>query len=131
MGNQKTVPDWVKPGVEVIEVMHSWGIKSFGRVIKIGKVYKTGRFVLEGDTRQYTPSASEFDASSAGRHRVRLLDDDTRAERDREIALFKAHRVISDEIKRWDKIIRQRYESDHDAILAEAERIIAAREPKA
>lgn len=51
--------NWIKPGAPVYRVTNPrWGNATYDKR-KIAKVYKTGRFILEGDTApytQYTPS---------------------------------------------------------------------------
>lgn len=103
-----------------------------GKPAKIGKVYKNGNFVLEGDKQrqQYRPwrdrASRTGDGWSRAWHRDTNLYPDTPENRERFARARKvkvAHGKVFKEAKRLDKIARG---SDYDAILAEASRLAAA-----
>lgn len=61
-------------GVDVALVTRSKVLVAFS-IVKIGKVYRTGRFILEGETHQWTPSlnaAGEWIATDGGTSRVNI-----------------------------------------------------------
>lgn len=44
---------WVAVGADVMEVSSGFGSATYGRVLKIAKVYKNGNFVVDGSDQQW------------------------------------------------------------------------------
>ena len=58
----KTIPDWVKPGTEMI-TDNDWP-----SVVKIAKVYKNGNFVTEKGGQQFMPWENGTASATGGRY---------------------------------------------------------------
>lgn len=117
-----SIPSWVKVGADLIEVRVSIHGTHYGRRVKIGKIHKTGRFVLEGDTTQWTPGLSY--ASRGGQYRyssatLEPYTDEVKVAMDRQQLVAAARHAVRTEI---DRLTRVR---DDDGLIAEYERLTA------
>lgn len=114
-------------GAEVILQRSGWSRVSYGPVFKIGKVYKNGKFMLEGDEdkAQWKPSGS-LGAKRTGdgsySERLYVLTDQVRADAEKSKKVSEAIRFMRAESERLDKLSRG---NDDDAILAAYETIKA------
>ncbi len=116
--------DWVKVGGEVVFVPRSSG-RPHGRVAKIEKVYKNGRFIVEGDNGQWTPyqyTDGRRGATSSGSYSgmdVHPFDGPERAAAEKSWRWAKAKEVVIAEMHRLEKMVA--YGSYRmDEIIAEA-----------
>lgn len=118
----REIPEWVKPGTEVVIVNSGgWG-KRYRRITKIDKVYKTGRFIIDGESQQWRPwndYACQTGSSYYSSTRCEPITDEVRAEMDREKRVYAARTVVREESERLEKLSR----GDSDELLAEADRI--------
>lgn len=115
--------DWVKPGAEVITVYTraARGL-GYGPTSKIDKVYKTGRFTLEGSNKQYTPFATGA-RESGGTYlssRIVPLTDEVRADIEMSEKVRAARAFLFEEIDRINRLLRSSA-TDDAQILREAE----------
>lgn len=115
-----STPEWVKVGAKVMQVTTSgWGDTRYGPVTTISKVYKTGNFLLEGDSKQqwrplwdYAVKTGEgYSRASIHMHPV---TPELLAERDQVLAVSLARKIVRDESDRLSKI------NDEDELIAAA-----------
>lgn len=114
--------EWVA-GAEVVFMSNGWGGKIYGRRAIIDKVYKTGNFTIEGEKQQWRPSsfgASRTGHDGRGAQRLYIITPEVEAEILVTESARDAKKLISDEIDRLAKLVRNG--SDEERI-AEAKRI--------
>jgi hypothetical protein len=127
----RTIPEWVRVGAEVVPVRRGFGRSQYDKPERIAKVYKNGNFVLEGHTEQWRPRgdiASRAGDKSWTSSSCCPLTDELRAEIVHESKVRAAQKLISDEAERLAKLSRSTF-ADVE-LLAEAERIMARPEYK-
>lgn len=90
----REIPAWVVVGTEMVEVNYNYGNPTFGAPRKIEKVYKTGRFTLEGSPQQYAPDRDRAsrtgDTGRWSRSTFKPMSDELRADMTLAAAVRKA-----------------------------------------
>jgi hypothetical protein len=114
------------PGLEVAYVQDRWDFSM--KLLKVAKVHKTGRFVVEGDSTQYRPSqrygdkawvALSMGRDSWSRGRIELITPELLAKAERAKQVSRIH----DARKRLERINEDAVTAEHVEAL---ERIAAA-----
>ena len=109
-----TAPDWVKVGAKIAEY-HGWHSEYTGRIFTIEKVYKTGRFLVEGSPLQWRVRhdvAEETSGYPQGHH----LTPEVEAEMVAQAREKKARNALFRESERLAKLSRRGTGSREDAI---------------
>lgn len=122
----REVPEWVKPGVEMIERHNGWSGVSYGSRFRIAKVHANGNFKVEGSDQQWRPwgdgeawrTGSDYRGSALVRVTEALESEIAHSKR-----LSAARRVIADEAKRLDGLSRLRSGNSDEEVIATADRI--------
>jgi hypothetical protein len=120
-----SLPEWVKPGTQMI-------LNDYPRtIVAIEKVHKTGRFTLAGQEGRWKSSGRGDIAKKAGdtwgSSLARLATPDRLTERENILTARAMRPIIEAEIKRLEAILSgsRRDEDPLLIIIAEAERIKA------
>jgi hypothetical protein len=117
----KQLPDWVKIGTEMIYPPDRYN--GWGKIVKIVKVHKTGRFLVEGDYRQYTPQHDNNGINNRGTrtfYRIHVLTPEVHEKAKASWQLNEARKVV---LKYGEGIINLARSNDESAIIAMREKL--------